>query len=484
MVDYQSNKIPIFTGINDAPILPTASSGGNISHFYNLYNTLIDLLQADITLIEAASTNTFATDIAALESSLASLQTIVTTNSNSLTANGVLINTNATDIDNLETSVSDLQTNIDSLDTRITDTETNISTLNSSLGGVSETFANNTIIYLDLNSGDDNNDGLSSGTPVLTIGKLKSILESKFLPNELEIKVIGTITETLDFSKLTYLLDKTLSDAFPTLKISTGDAVNFRVEHNRQLLRSNNSFPLKIIFTQCDFQATSSPIFLVSCSSKIIFLPPCNFDSGATNSESIFYFQEVESFFQTFGDDLIFNNSNAASLECAIRVNDGTIKTERVTVNNINTFVILEDRSFGENTLNSMVLTNVTTIFDLRKNSFLRSDRYNSMNEPDTILDGSSSVNNVREFSKTLINPPLDQNIKLINNARRDYHIKITGYSGFFADLVVNFSVDSGDLAVQNYKISKGEDLSVSFAGSTSIDTVILGLALYDYVEN
>lgn len=484
MVDYQSSKVPIFTGINDAPILPTATTGGNISHFYNLFNTLVDLLEADITVIETAANVDYSTDITALQNSISTLQTDTTANSNSLTTNGVLINTNATDIDNLETSVGDLQTNITNLDTRVTDTETNITTLTSSLGGVTETFANNTIIYLDLNAGNDSNDGLTNTTPILTISKLKSILESKFLPNELEIKVTGTIAETLDFSRLTYLLDKTIDNAYPTLKISTGDTVNFKIEHDRQLLISNNSFPLKIIFTECDFKATGAPIFLIGCNSKIIFLPPCNFDSDATNNQSIFYFQEVETFFSTFGNDLIFNNSNAASLECAIRVNDGTIKTERVTVNDIDTFVILEDGSFGENTINSMVLTNVTTTFDLRKNSFLRSDRYNSFAEPTVILDGSSSVNNMQEFSKTLINPPLNQNIKLINNARRDYHIKTKGYSGFFTDLVVNYSVDSGDLATQGYKISKGEDLIVSFAGSTEVQNIVLGLELYDYVED
>jgi hypothetical protein len=42
MTDYSLYKVPIFQGINDVPIAPTATKGGNISHFYSLYNQLID----------------------------------------------------------------------------------------------------------------------------------------------------------------------------------------------------------------------------------------------------------------------------------------------------------------------------------------------------------------------------------------------------------------------------------------------------------
>ena len=49
MVDYSNKKIPIYSGINDQPIEPTAESGGNISHFYNLYNSLVDIVQVTVT---------------------------------------------------------------------------------------------------------------------------------------------------------------------------------------------------------------------------------------------------------------------------------------------------------------------------------------------------------------------------------------------------------------------------------------------------
>ena len=57
MADYQSFKIPIFTGINDVPRLPTSEEGGNISHFYDEYNKLIDLLQTNVSTIETNTTN-------------------------------------------------------------------------------------------------------------------------------------------------------------------------------------------------------------------------------------------------------------------------------------------------------------------------------------------------------------------------------------------------------------------------------------------
>ncbi len=52
MADYQAKKIPIFSDVNDVPIAPTADSGGNISHFDNLYNQLVDDLEENITTIE------------------------------------------------------------------------------------------------------------------------------------------------------------------------------------------------------------------------------------------------------------------------------------------------------------------------------------------------------------------------------------------------------------------------------------------------
>ncbi|MDJ0575842.1 MAG: hypothetical protein QNJ65_11835 [Xenococcaceae cyanobacterium MO_234.B1] len=54
MADYNSFKIPIFSGINDVSVYPSATSGGNISHFYDFYNQLIDAITSDINDIQEA----------------------------------------------------------------------------------------------------------------------------------------------------------------------------------------------------------------------------------------------------------------------------------------------------------------------------------------------------------------------------------------------------------------------------------------------
>lgn len=50
MADYQAKKIPIFQGINDIPKAPDSLEGGNISHFYDIYNQLVDDLEEDVNL--------------------------------------------------------------------------------------------------------------------------------------------------------------------------------------------------------------------------------------------------------------------------------------------------------------------------------------------------------------------------------------------------------------------------------------------------
>lgn len=61
MADFQAKKIPIFSDVNDVPIAPTANSGGNISHFYDLYNQLVDDLEESITDVEEIAGDGLAT---------------------------------------------------------------------------------------------------------------------------------------------------------------------------------------------------------------------------------------------------------------------------------------------------------------------------------------------------------------------------------------------------------------------------------------
>ena len=45
MVDFTSFKVPIFPGINDAPVSPTASKGGNGSDLVARFNGLTDTVE-------------------------------------------------------------------------------------------------------------------------------------------------------------------------------------------------------------------------------------------------------------------------------------------------------------------------------------------------------------------------------------------------------------------------------------------------------
>ena len=489
MVDYQNRKVPIFTGINDAPIAPTSTSGGNISHLYDLFNTLIDLLEADITTIASNAAVDYSTDITNLQSSIATLQTTTSNNTTSINSNTASITTNTGDITTLNTNFSSLQTSvtnngnlIGSLDGRVSTTETDILTLNQSLGGVAESFADPTFFYLDLNSGSDSNDGLSAGTPFLTLGKLIETLNSKNLPQSLSINVIGTITETIDLSRLTTLVVRKGKNNRASITFTTNQANNFSINHGGELIKTNHQYPLRIAFTKCDFFADGEPLKIINSNSFFEFVPPCNFDTSASNNEEILYCENTDIKFQTFGSDLVFNNSNSAPLTSAIKLVNAQGKFEKCTVNDIGTFVIADDRSFVNNTFNSHVMTNVTTYYDLRNNSFLRTNRYSIFGEPEIIMDGTSTMNNLILFDKTLINPPLNSSIKLINNAPKDYYVDFNGWSGVTVNMTYELYADGDTLSSQNNKLAKGRDLIINFSGTTSIDHVVLGFHLHDFV--
>ena len=489
MVDYQNRKVPIFTGINDAPIAPTSSSGGNISHFYDLFNTLIDLLEADITTIASNAAVDYSTDITNLQSSIATLQTTTSNNSTSIGSNTASITTNTGDISTLNTNFSNLQTSvtnngnsIGSLDGRVTTAEADILTLNQSLGGTVESFTDPTFFYLNLNAGSDSNDGLSAATPFLTLGKLIETLNSKHIPQNLSVNVIGIITETIDLSRVTTLVSRKNKINRATITFTTNQANNFSINHNQEIVKTNNNYPIKIVFTKCDFLANGEPLKIINSNSYFEFNPPCNFDSSAGNTEEILYCENTDIKLLTFGSDLVFNNTNAASLVSAVKLVNAQGKFEKCTVNDVPIFVLADEKSLVINTFNSNVLTNVPVMYDLRNNSFLKTNRYGNFNDGSIVLDGSSTMNNFVKYDKTLINPNLVNTTKLLNNARKDYYVNFTGVSGFYTDLSYELRVDSTPIASNNYKLDKGSDLNISFSGTTSIESILITLELHDYV--
>lgn len=110
MAEYQNFKIPIFTGINDTPKLPTAQQGGNISHFYDEYNKLVDLLETDVSAIQ-----TKILKIAINEINIADNSTTING-----VANQVLNIQNSVDLLNnafLSDRINELNTRVDNLTT-------------------------------------------------------------------------------------------------------------------------------------------------------------------------------------------------------------------------------------------------------------------------------------------------------------------------------------------------------------------------------
>lgn len=52
--DFSSLLVPVFPGINDSPVAPTASKAGNGSHIIGLYNELVNSLETALNSLESA----------------------------------------------------------------------------------------------------------------------------------------------------------------------------------------------------------------------------------------------------------------------------------------------------------------------------------------------------------------------------------------------------------------------------------------------
>ncbi len=134
------------------------------------------------------------------------------------------------------------------------------------------------------------------------------------------------------------------------------------------------------------------------------------------------------------------------------------------------------------NSLNSHAVTNVTTQYDLRSNSRIITNRYSIFSEPGIILDGTSNLNNYVVFDKGFSNPPLNGKLLIISNAKKDYYVRFAGWSGFASGLTYETYADNNTLSSQNGKLNKGQDLSIDFNGTNSIDYVLFQIELHDYV--
>lgn len=55
--DLSSSLVPVFPGINDSPVAPTESKGGNGSHLVGVYNELITSLQSALNTLDSKVNN-------------------------------------------------------------------------------------------------------------------------------------------------------------------------------------------------------------------------------------------------------------------------------------------------------------------------------------------------------------------------------------------------------------------------------------------
>lgn len=49
--DFTGFKVPVYSGINDSPVAPTTTKGGNASHLISLYNSFIDNTENELNQI-------------------------------------------------------------------------------------------------------------------------------------------------------------------------------------------------------------------------------------------------------------------------------------------------------------------------------------------------------------------------------------------------------------------------------------------------
>ncbi len=126
MVDFQTNKITLYTGINDIPTPPSDLSGSNISHVHDEHNKLVDNVISKTTEID--------TKIENIEATLSDLDTINTSLTNI-----------QNQINNLNSEIGNLNIpNVDALTERIFNLENAVAQLEAeSLGDVTEFFIEN-----------------------------------------------------------------------------------------------------------------------------------------------------------------------------------------------------------------------------------------------------------------------------------------------------------------------------------------------------
>lgn len=210
MVDLSTKKIPVFTGINDNPVAPTSTAGGNGSHLIRRYNELVDLVQAQLNQTVEV-TDTLVDEVTLAEATLINLASEI---------QGLALIAGS-GIPNFPTTV----------------------------------HPNNLALVVNSITGNDLTGDGTASTPYLTIAKALSILEEKLLPEFVSIELIGTFSESLHFENL-YALSDASTLAVTNFGNNSGSPEwNFApVESNNLVFRENQSKQVKVQLNQFNLQ--------------------------------------------------------------------------------------------------------------------------------------------------------------------------------------------------------------------------------------
>lgn len=125
---------------------------------------------------------------------------------------------------------------------------------------LSDTWVDDTVIYLSTVIGDDANDGLSVSTPKATVSAAIALIGTKFINNSIILQINGEVNETLDFSRI---WSNKLADDIDTLpQIQIISATAMPIRHSGQIVKINPLSPLEIKFTNINFFALDGALYI------------------------------------------------------------------------------------------------------------------------------------------------------------------------------------------------------------------------------
>lgn len=276
-------------------------------------------------------------------------------------------------------------------------------------GKLAETWAIGTSFYLDLDLGDDANDGLSLSSPKLTVSAIINLITSKKI-DDINLLVSGTIRETLDFSQAWSDKKGFWYDGNPKISISTNNS--YSIEHDGEIFKSNPLIPFYITFFDCALKATDKPLLIFN-QSGIFKFNNCNFYVVGSTEDSIIWIEN--------SNTVIFYANYAGVVETS-----GNYCWGGIIANN-KSKVLIDGLNFDGFDYGFMAYEFSKIINAWRSNNFINSETaaiedYSSFKTsyPDAYLD-TIYLDDLSEFNlikteRFVLNSATDTVIKLLTN--------------------------------------------------------------------